>query len=711
MKFVNEENFLTILALQNPAKMQREDKYLALSNVEFSNKKIFEKFMKLFYPELDLRYIIDVEQKIKIIKSSTLKTLEISNLFIYLKSHEVDALMNGTEFYTDEIIYELIRNYYDRDINKISYPQQTFTRNIQSRLRYILPPSNYQTILRIANCNETFIKNLINTTNKEIFYDKICNLSNHNRNIVILSSYMFPKGGGEQYTWEQVILLSELGYSVIWISEFSKDLKTKFRIEKIHQNYIALKPEYGKMIEEIEKTVSTYNPGSVIMFGHEFSEWKRIIENKSIRVYIFHHFWTYWINYYPNMNIDMDSKLNSFQYRDINLDSNTIHLFPNTRVAEICMRGRDSSNIQSKIIPAFPIEIYEKQELSEGAKRTVFRVVMVNSRANKGGKKLLEIATKLRSGIEFIVYNNEQDPDDTEDHDLLSQLQNLSNVEIINEYHSSKDIFANIDLTIVPSVVEETYGRVFFESIAKDVPCLVSFESIKNVGISEKYDFILTKKDDWVENILMLKNDDSKLSEILEIQKSLYNLHSRDRLGLVNEIHSFISSEKSKRVGIFSLWKFQGLGKLTKHYYEALSLLGYEVFVFAYKPYFEQFDKELDLASDRFAGKRIYQSYNTREQVPTSELINFIRANKIKVLIVPEICFQINWSRLQELHDLSIEIISIPMIEIVRSDELMLHNGVHKNWMLTEIGMKLFKESEINNTIRIRYRPLKATRL
>ena len=706
MILINEENYLTLIDIKNPSEMKMSEKYQALCNMEFCDKEIFDKFMTLFCPELDLRNTIEAEQKIRIIKTSTIETQEISDLFIYLKLHEIEALMESKEYYTDEVIYALLEDYCNKNYNKNIHAQHKFIRNKDRRLRFIYPPIAYQTILRIANCNEELIKYLIKTTDKLGFFEKVLNLSEHKRNILILSYYTFPKGGGEQHTWEQVCLLTELGYSVIWISEFSNNLKNEFRIERVFQNYTSLKPELGKMVEEIKKAVIKYKPVTAIIFGHEFLEWKKVIENSNIRAYLYHHFWTYWIKYYPNMNIDMDLQLENFQYKDTGVDSNTIHIFPSMRVAEICIKGNNFSNIQSKLIPPFPIEIYEKLELSESAEKIVFRVLLINCRINKGGKKLLEIATNLGSGFEFVALNNELDVTDLEDRNLLSQLHKMSNVTVIDDYLSSKDIFRDIDLTIIPSLVEETYGRVFFESISKDVPCLVSSESIKNLDFREKYDFVLTKKDDWVEKISMLKHNSSKLTEILEIQKSIYAFHSINRLDFVNELHSYISSEKSKRIGFFSLWEVQGLGKLTKHYYETLELLGYEVFVFAYMPYFEQFYQELNSAPDRYAGKRIYQSYNTREQVPTSELINFIKANKINVLIVPEICFQINWSRLRELYDMNIEIISIPMIEIVRSDELMLHNSVSKNWMLTDIGQELFKELGINNTIRIRYRPL-----
>ncbi len=706
MIYVTQENYSNLSCYKNPSIIDDEEKKIVLSNLIFHDFEVYKKFMAKFDNGIDYEYLIESRQKINIIKSNILHMQNLNRLFIFLKKNEIEALINGNKFYDDETIYELIKYFYDKENNFHERSIKESRNNYSEGLRYIFAVERYQTLLRIANSNEALIEHLIKTTNKESFYEKIDNLSEYNRNILIISSYMFPKGGGEQHAWENSLLLVELGYSVIWLSNFAKNLKVEFRIERNFQNYSAIKPEINKISEEIESIIDQYNPVSTIIFGHEFVKWKDQIERKNIRVYLYHHFWTYWIEFYPGMNIDMQSKIQNFKYKDIGIDKDTIHIFPTKRVAEICLKGNPAKKIVSKIFNPFPIEIYEKVINKNQTESHIFKVLMVNCRVSKGGRKLFEIAQELDKHIEFIIINNEQDISDKEDLVLLGDLQKLPNVTVVHEYKSSDQIFTNINLTLIPSLVEETFGRVFFESISKDVPCLVSREAVLNIGITLNNEFVLERKDNWVERITQLMADRSKLSEILKVQKSIFESFSEGKLNFVNEIQAYINSKEHTKIGIFSLWEYQGLGKLAKHYYDALDLLGYQVYVFAYLPYFEEFETGLEYTLKSNSGKRIYHSYNKREQVSSSELRNFIDANGIKILIVPEICFQVNWARLKELFDMNIKIISIPMIEIVRSDELLLHNEVDKNWMLTEIGLELFKKNGIRNTHKVAYRPL-----
>jgi hypothetical protein len=58
----------------------------------------------------------------------------------------------------------------------------------------------------------------------------------------------------------------------------------------------------------------------------------------------------------------------------------------------------------------------------------------------------------------------------------------------------------------------------------------------------------------------------------------------------------------------------------------------------------------------------IHYSYNDREHVTPQELEQFIRANNVGTLVVPEVCWPQNWSRLKSIEVDNLCICTVPNI-------------------------------------------------
>jgi len=178
---------------------------------------------------------------------------------------------------------------------------------------------------------------------------------------------------------------------------------------------------------------------------------------------------------------------------------------------------------------------------------------------------------------------------------------------------------------------------------------------------------------------------------------------------LLDQNSSFldIALELSKQspnlnIGIFCTWGDQGLGNLAHTYTKLLRKLGYKVHIFSFQSYLTRnqslkAQRCLDDWEDPRNADSVYYSYNIREEVGLNEFLQYVRCNNLRTVLFPEVCCPENWARLYKLKKLGYNVITIPLIEIVRDIEVLNHNDFDLTLCCTQHSFDTLKSYGINN--------------
>lgn len=250
-----------------------------------------------------------------------------------------------------------------------------------------------------------------------------------------------------------------------------------------------------------------------------------------------------------------------------------------------------------------------------------------------------------------------------------------------------KEIYKVSEIVIVPSLVDETYCRVAYESMMNNIKT-ISYNNgnlkyllkdyHKNIFIENplknRGDKDIYLKDDemriWKEKVeehyyAKFKDSDKKPYEDSDQIKKEY-------LYLLK--NSFLKNYKRETIGILCPFADQGLGIQSREYYSFLEKEGYEVAVFSFQPYFA---KQIDEREWNY--KNIYYSKNSREDIKFWEVIHFCFTYKVKKMIIPEVCFDSIFNIIYWFKSAEVEIICPINIETLRYNEL------ERYWLIDKI--------------------------
>lgn len=145
-----------------------------------------------------------------------------------------------------------------------------------------------------------------------------------------------------------------------------------------------------------------------------------------------------------------------------------------------------------------PIKYIEKKYITNKSDLSIFKIGFINRGLHKGYDLIIQIAKKLNN-LDIYVYGD------------ISPFENLNesikNLHLIG-WKSSKEIFEDVSLMLIPSRWPEPFGRVSIESQLCGTPVLVSnygglTETVeKDMFIVDSYD-----EEAWVKKILFIFNN------------------------------------------------------------------------------------------------------------------------------------------------------------------------------------------------------------
>jgi glycosyltransferase involved in cell wall biosynthesis len=506
---------------------------------------------------------------------------------------------------------------------------------------------------------------------------------------LIITNLGFPMGGGESYMRQSCIELAEYA-KCYWLSFSNVDGRYNTDSLKQRDYYLEINSSAVNIEETIRQTIQNIKPDLIHTQGDINYSTKKIAEELGVNCIVGYHFW------------------NNF----INLESN-IEILKNISKVSISDKfGSDSPNIYEYVASDFMEDVYKacggKQKLNiiyplssdkdykfiRNDKSKDSYVLQLNISDLKGGQLFFDCAKNIPK-LQFCGINAEKSSS------LIRKFNKFSNVTI-KDYTNPAELYRNARLVMVPTLVDETFCRVAYEAVMNNIPVLSSDKGFLKKLLGNSGIF-LNKSNEYINWINKNYDNDNLLKKIALNQKIFVkNLIKKHNNNFLKVARFFLDRSNNKNIGFFCSWSDQGQGNHAHLYTKLLRELGYKISIFSFQPY-NQINKGLtsqkskkDWSSPKNADY-IYYSFNNREEVSDYELLQFIRVNKIRTLIVLEVCWQKNWDRLFKLKKMGINIIIVPLIEIVRKKEIHFHNYFDMTLCCTRQTYDVLKSNGIEN--------------
>jgi len=255
---------------------------------------------------------------------------------------------------------------------------------------------------------------------------------------------------------------------------------------------------------------------------------------------------------------------------------------------------------------------------------------------------------------------------------------------------------------ISPSAVDETFGRVIIEAIDCGCPVLASRNGNQRYLLTDDY---LVEDGDlnaWCLKLVPLLEEEGRQqaasAQAGQLSKEQFN-GKAEFLDFINEV-----SQKCfhKHVAIVAPWSEQGLGYHARAYVDALKLIGIEPHVYSYQPYSaDGIGLAVQACPEEWGGHDVHYSYNQRESLSSHELYQFCLQKHCRTLLFLEVCWEVNWSRVDELSKMGIDVIVVPNPETLRQAEIHRHQQVARVFCTTRLAERLLNDNGVTNTFWI----------
>lgn len=536
------------------------------------------------------------------------------------------------------------------------------------------------------------------------FLDSIGHLANQRPVLVIPAHLGYPMGGGESFLLDNCALMCELGWENVWISYLDprsgwnnaeSETQTPFFLDVRRVG----PPTKASMLKDFTE----FQPDVVHSHGAMAQISQELCQSLRIPCLIGHHFWTGLVELGTTENVDILANIqNHSLFRP---GSQVESAWPKHVIKYL------ASDFMRDVVEALgssefyriihPIPTRGTYGVNPGNVEQDPYVLLMNSHPKKGGYLLHQLVEGLKEEIKIKAVISE-----TGSERFYDELRALSakhkNLELV-DFGNASDLYEGAWLVIVPSLVDETFGRVVYEAVMNGIPVASSSKGFIPFQLGESGQYLPEDPQAWVEYINEHFGELDLLKSIAQKQYSaLRNNVSRNLSELALALDELLTFSPKNRVGLFTIWGDQGLGNQAREYARQLMPLGYKVDVFSFQSYltvnqslkFQQ--NPADWAIPNQADS-VYYSLNVREEVSLHELRQFIIINNIGTLLVPEICWNVNWERLLGLRIPNLSVVGIPNIEIVRRSEVALHNLLNANFFPTSQCREILTQMNVVN--------------
>jgi len=657
-----------------------------------------------------------VGQRLEMIRSVVLPYVEThcreKTLFRALKEYEARALALN-QLLVDPVRVHGVIGAAREAIPAVAEPIPE--RGSTATTRLVLPNEVFNVLLRLAWTSQDYVFDLYERHEPAEFIAVLRTLAKVVPVYLIPTHLGYPMGGGESFLYQTCRILSEMGIKCVWASFL--DPKSGWYAAPSRTwtpYYLDVRYAGGCSKEAIQFAVDEFRPDLIHAQGGTSDAAMEIAEQNRLTTLIGYHFWNGLVELGASGNQHILDHLDQHMLR--------VGAPPQSRL------------IHKYVASEFMQEVYERlggkeklqviHPISDAAQFLAPRdgigeyVLQVNVCRLKGGDIFRDCVKALGERIPFLGVRSE--PGDNDYYDALQADVDAQPLSRIVSYGNVRDFYRGARIVIVPTLVDETFCRVAFEAAMNGIPVLCTANGYLPSMLGETGVFLPETSDAWIDYIGELYHDEERLRRLGETQRArLTAMFGSDFSGFIDSAMGLVDRAATRNIGIFTVWGDLGLGNLSHVHAKLLRAAGYLVHIFSFQPYgsigkglVRQQNPE-DWSVPRNADS-VYYSFNHREEVTAYELSQFILANNIHTLLVPEVCWQPNWERLLAIKVSKLKICTIPMIEIVIRDEIPNHNRLTSTLFCTRLSEHALTAHGVYNGEFLGFgigRPLPAERL
>jgi glycosyltransferase involved in cell wall biosynthesis len=597
------------------------------------------------------------------------------NLFYSIKRYTAECLAQGI---TPSVTYmrSIISSYKSLPLNfePVAIPSDI------SKLSAFLNHSIVDIAASLAFFHPSVLLNIAETTNNDIAFESlIIKFKYYKPNYCMITKLGYPMGGGESFMHQSCAILCEFGFENKWVSFTNKD-GIPYDNDSIVQTpyYIDIRVAGGLHESLINEAIRNHAADIIHTQGESNELVVKSAKKLRIPCLAGFHFWNGLVKlgFTANRNIMKNAELHKAA-ETVAPDHDTISYVASEFMTDVYRASGGLNRLEVfHPIPA-PSHYGITKSEREGAKF----ITQINLNEGKGGEIFLACVENLGlEGIPFLGVHSE-----SVEIELLADISNaIKNAPSsrLETYGPANFIYARSKIVIVPTLVDETFCRVAFEAAANGIPVLSTRAGFIPYLLGETGFYLPDDEtNDWIDALKSLYSDSAKIDEIGRRQQEyVLRKFGKYPAAFIDSVISIASSKICrKNIGFYTSWSDQGLGYQVRQYCHLLREAGFKTHVFSFLPYkaiglsLKNQRNENDWDPPRHTDS-VYYSYNDRENVPISEIKQFVMANRVGVFIYPEICWDVNWNTIRSLSVPNLFVFGVPNLEIVRKLEAPIHD-------------------------------------
>lgn len=539
--------------------------------------------------------------------------------------------------------------------------------------------------------NLNFFLSIIQSKDFNIIEHYIFSIKDFKSTILLISPFKFPHGGGESYFAEITHIYDLLGFDVIWLS-IDDNFSNEFNEYNMYGTN--LKIINIKSIEEFDyRLISEYKVTLIHLIDNRYNDvFYDIAKINRVNLIIGFHFWGNYIDVNPFNNIQMKGNYSNLIKKDL-FNTNNVSIY----VASKFMLNKNISALKSdkvKIINPIPFCQYIEKTIDNQLSSPNFKenkkILFFAPNYPKGKKFIKQLLKYIdEESIEFVLLGwNELDVEEL-------NFKSKNKLTLIRTYTDIENILKSVQLCVIPSLVDETFSRIYFEAINFGIPVISSNRgNLADLNPLALNNFHIIN---WIKRIQYVLENEANYITYFTLQKNKIKNYL-DRYENITWKNFFDMAKVKTKVGIFSLSNNQGLGKYSKSLALSIESTGSEVVFFEFQSYFGEkndiLKQEFTVLNSTF---KVHVSRNKREEVSVEELKSFIIENSINILIIPELVYLPNWQRVFNLNLPNLVVITIPMVEIVRKEEIKNYNKLSRTLFVTKQAETTMQSHGVKN--------------
>lgn len=509
-----------------------------------------------------------------------------------------------------------------------------------------------------------FVKNIINKFKDKTFL------------LTISNSIIPPAGGGENWLLTCTKILNNYQHLCICFEDKVKNIKfdeTKILV-KNNITILQMPLDYnilGFILSNIKPKAVLHQGGLRNILGKLFT----LLDLNFISCFCF---WNDLIEGEDIMNIDMINRKYKLNDEFLQLNNDCNFYCPSEFVQEICFKN---SKINLKVIENITENIDVKNSKE-------YYVTLLNCHPLKGGQEFLYLLYNLDISIPLCgiitEYWENFHQQIIEGFKFRNKKNNINKL-YLNKQEDISKIYGDSKIILIPSLVDETFCRVAYESKLLD-KYTISYNNgnlkyiLKNYGKNTyiKNPFKNIKNYDYKK----IKVEEFKLKEWKKIVENQYFKCEKSNPKLNNDVEKtkhnlelLIENPKNKKVrnsiGIYGPFSDQGLGIQMREYYTCLEKHGKNPVIYHHIP---DFSKRTD--PEEWENYRIFNSKYHRHNLEFEEILFFVYHYNIKTIIIPEVCFDFIFRTINFFKLCNVKIVCPINIETLRYSECDKYNNI-----------------------------------